>query len=91
MSLPDVPMPCLITRARLGNRAAFDAIYAADERKVYGFIRARTSQDADARQVAQSTRLTSQCHLPRVLTAPRLAAERGWAGVSAPCRTNTTG
>lgn len=55
MSLTDAQIVTLTTRAQHGDRAAFDVLYAAHERKVYGFIRPRTSQDDDAQQVAQST------------------------------------
>jgi RNA polymerase sigma factor (sigma-70 family) len=45
----------LIRRAQQGDRAAFDELYRAHQRVVYGYVRARVRNDEDAQDVAQKT------------------------------------
>jgi RNA polymerase sigma factor (sigma-70 family) len=45
----------LVARARAGERDAFDRLHGLYERAIYGFVRVRLADDADAQDVAQDT------------------------------------
>jgi RNA polymerase sigma factor (sigma-70 family) len=45
----------LIVLARLGNREAFDVLWRRYEKQIYGYIRARVDNDADAQDLTQET------------------------------------
>jgi len=45
----------LIQRAEKGDRAAFNELHARYQKEIYGFIRARTNNEADAKDIAQET------------------------------------
>jgi DNA-directed RNA polymerase specialized sigma24 family protein len=55
----------LIERAKRGDRAAFDMLYARHERRVRGFIRARAAKDTNTQEeIAHLTWLTAWQKLP---------------------------
>ena len=54
----------LIERARRGDRAAFEVLYARHQRQVRGFIRIRASNDTNTREIAHLTWLTVWQKLP---------------------------
>ena len=59
MSLPPEIEHDLIVRIQQGHHdagAAFDRLYAAYDRQIYGFICGRTRDDQSARLIAQDTR-----------------------------------
>jgi DNA-directed RNA polymerase specialized sigma24 family protein len=58
MSLSPSEQSALLARARQGDNAAFDVLYAAIEQGVYGYIRTLTWDDHEARAIAQDTRLS---------------------------------
>jgi RNA polymerase sigma-70 factor (ECF subfamily) len=64
MSLQGIVETILIQRAVHGDREAFAELYGRYEKRLLGFIRARTTHDADAQDIAQETRVAVWRKMP---------------------------